>query len=237
MKRAFCKLLFFLAFGLLMQLGVALVFCLVYVGTWSGGMPTEEEYNLWYDHPLNLPGYLPDYAWRFVSPGFRANIVTTPVVVEPDGQRRIAPRSIDALPAREILFVYSAGWPMRSVNGALRQTAYTPYAASPWAPDAANGPVEKDKAIVISLPEWFDSGHRAIPYGPLFLGTLLNTLFYALLLWLLFFASFAARRALRRKRRLCEMCAYPVGTSPVCTECGARVSGNPGVRVSQPRGE
>jgi len=52
-------------------------------------------------------------------------------------------------------------------------------------------------------------------------GFIINTLFYALLLWLLLFTPFAARRALRRKRRLCEKCAYPVGVSPVCTECGA----------------
>ncbi|TVQ53682.1 MAG: hypothetical protein EA377_07485 [Phycisphaerales bacterium] len=65
---------------------------------------------------------------------------------------------------------------------------------------------------------------RRLPLIPLLPGFLINTIFYALLLWLLFFAPFAARRALRRKRRLCEKCAYPVGTSPVCTECGAVIS-------------
>lgn len=54
-------------------------------------------------------------------------------------------------------------------------------------------------------------------------GLIVNTLVYALLLWLIFFAPFAARRALRRRRGTCEKCAYPIGTSPVCTECGAAV--------------
>ena len=27
----------------------------------------------------------------------------------------------------------------------------------------------------------------------------------------------------RRKRGLCPACAYPIGTSPVCTECGAAI--------------
>jgi hypothetical protein len=70
-----------------------------------------------------------------------------------------------------------------------------------------------------------------IPYVPLATGFTINTLFYALLLWLLFFAPFAARRMLRRRRGLCEQCAYPIGVSPVCTECGAAV------RVPQPRGD
>jgi len=62
-----------------------------------------------------------------------------------------------------------------------------------------------------------------LPLHPVFPGFLINTLFYALLLWLLFCAPFALRRVLRRRRGLCGMCAYPVGASPVCTECGAVV--------------
>jgi hypothetical protein len=64
---------------------------------------------------------------------------------------------------------------------------------------------------------------RRIPVLPLWPGFITNTLFYALLLWLLFATPFAARRMLRRRRGLCEKCAYPIGVSPVCTECGAAV--------------
>ena len=31
------------------------------------------------------------------------------------------------------------------------------------------------------------------------------------------------RRTRRRRRGQCEKCAYPIGVSPVCTECGAAV--------------
>jgi hypothetical protein len=65
---------------------------------------------------------------------------------------------------------------------------------------------------------------RVLPLGPIWPGFIINTLFYTLLLWLLFFAPFAARRTLRRRRGLCRECAYPIGVSPVCTECGAAVS-------------
>ncbi len=67
---------------------------------------------------------------------------------------------------------------------------------------------------------------RYIPYRPIFPGFIINTFFYALLLWLLFAAPFAARRTLRRRRGQCEKCAYPIGVSPVCTECGAAVTGS-----------
>jgi hypothetical protein len=50
-----------------------------------------------------------------------------------------------------------------------------------------------------------------------------NTIFYAAILWVLFFAPGAVRRNIRRRRGLCPACAYPIGTSPVCTECGKSV--------------
>ncbi len=47
-----------------------------------------------------------------------------------------------------------------------------------------------------------------------------NTLFYAAILWLLIGGLFLLRRFLRLKRGLCPKCAYPMGESAVCTECG-----------------
>jgi hypothetical protein len=43
-------------------------------------------------------------------------------------------------------------------------------------------------------------------------------------LWLLVFAPGWIRRRSRRRRNLCPSCAYPVGSSPVCTECGRPVA-------------
>jgi hypothetical protein len=65
--------------------------------------------------------------------------------------------------------------------------------------------------------EWF---LRVKPYWP---GFAINTLFYAGILWLLFAAPVALRRRRRIKRGLCPACAYPVGESEVCTECGKAV--------------
>ena len=48
-----------------------------------------------------------------------------------------------------------------------------------------------------------------------------NTLVYASLLWF----PFVLRRFIRVKRGLCPSCAYPVGESPVCSECGKALPG------------
>ena len=49
---------------------------------------------------------------------------------------------------------------------------------------------------------------------------LVNTLFHGGILWLLLLGPFALRRFLRLRRGLCPKCAYPMGESAVCTECG-----------------
>ncbi len=65
---------------------------------------------------------------------------------------------------------------------------------------------------------------RALPLRPIWPGFAINTVFYAVILY----GVFALPAALRRKRRLargqCPKCAYPVGTSDKCTECGATIA-------------
>jgi hypothetical protein len=99
------------------------------------------------------------------------------------------------------------GWPTRSLHG--------------WAYE------HQDYCHCIRMDHRrriYGSDDGCLPLRPLWPGFGINILFYALLLWLVFCAPFVARRVLRRKRRVCEKCAYPIGASPVCTECGAAVS-------------
>ena len=63
----------------------------------------------------------------------------------------------------------------------------------------------------------------ALPLRPIWPGFAINTIFYAAILWVMFATPGRVRRAIRCKRGLCPACAYPVGASPVCTECGAAV--------------
>ncbi len=66
-------------------------------------------------------------------------------------------------------------------------------------------------------------GHSLFPARPLLLGFVFNTLFYAAILWLLIPGPFVLRRFVRLRRGLCPKCAYPVGDSSVCTECGCEL--------------
>ena len=69
------------------------------------------------------------------------------------------------------------------------------------------------------------------PTRPLWPGFAINTIFYAAVLWLPFAALGGLRRRRRIKRGLCPACAYPVGDSAVCTECGKNV--NPALRMAR----
>src|SRR5262245_1693379 len=62
-----------------------------------------------------------------------------------------------------------------------------------------------------------------LPCAMIWPGFAFNTGFYATILWLMWATPFAIRRSLRIKRGLCPTCAYPIGRSPSCTECGAAV--------------
>ncbi len=66
-----------------------------------------------------------------------------------------------------------------------------------------------------------DISHQVIlPWRPLWPGSIVNTIIYAAILWPLICRLFALRRLRRVKRGLCPKCAYPMGESVVCTECG-----------------
>ena len=95
------------------------------------------------------------------------------------------------------------GWPLRAMTNDYHPQQLTP---------RRNG--------------WY-VGKLVIPLGPIWPGFAINTVFYAVVLWLLFAAPVALRRRRRTKRGLCPKCAYPVGTNARCTECGAAHEGKP----------
>ena len=66
---------------------------------------------------------------------------------------------------------------------------------------------------------------RNLPTMPLWPGFAVNTIFYAVVLWLLIPGPFVLRRFVRVKRGLCPACCYPMGESAVCSECGTALPG------------
>jgi hypothetical protein len=109
-----------------------------------------------------------------------------------------------------------AGWPCYSLHGtwfSLEATARTD-------PSHVNG----DRQNLYFPRTGLALYERGLLYGPIWPGFAINTLLYAAVVWLLFAAPFALRRRRRIKRSLCPACAYPVGDSEVCTECGKPVT-------------
>ncbi len=70
-------------------------------------------------------------------------------------------------------------------------------------------------------------GCRMLPLRPIWPGFAVNTIFYAAILWPLILGPFALRRFLRLRRGLCPKCAYPMGESAVCSECGVELPSRP----------
>ncbi len=77
---------------------------------------------------------------------------------------------------------------------------------------------------MLELP-WLDNPWRnEVPYIPIWQYFALNTILYALILWLFALGPFAARRCIRNKRGLCIKCGYDLRGSSggeVCPECGS----------------
>jgi hypothetical protein len=110
---------------------------------------------------------------------------------------------------------YKAGWPMLSVAADWFSYAAPEIIAGHASTSSGLIPVENIPMLQGVVPH--------LPIRPHWTGFAINTIFYAAVLWVLFFAPGSVRRMIRRRHGLCPACAYPVGTSPVCTECGKPV--------------
>jgi hypothetical protein len=86
---------------------------------------------------------------------------------------------------------------------------------------APTNPIQWDvrSANYVCLPNL----SRGLAFAPVWPGFAINTIFYAAILWAVFAVPGVVKRHRRRKRGLCRACAYPIGASVVCSECGAAV--------------
>ncbi len=107
--------------------------------------------------------------------------------------------------------VDARGWPQLSL--------WCVWATNVGRPRPAEGGIQLPERWVMEHDrQWLR--RTTLPYRPIWSGFAINTIFYAALLWLLIPGPFALRRLLRVRRGLCPKCAYPMGESSVCTECG-----------------
>ena len=131
--------------------------------------------------------------------------------------RLITAIDVEAAPREGIVASrFESGWPLFSFRGdGFRHLQNQPgrlRLISEWYIGTAQLP-------------WFSRNGRAIrmPKEIVWSGFAVNTLIYAVILWLLIPGPFVLRRLIRRKRGLCPKCAYPMGQSAVCSECGCKL--------------
>lgn len=61
---------------------------------------------------------------------------------------------------------------------------------------------------------------RALPWLPIWPGLIINSIFWGVFAFVVVSILRWTRRTLRQRGNLCPACAYPIGASLVCTECG-----------------
>ncbi len=135
------------------------------------------------------------------------------------------PRDAPALAAAEIQWFARRELVMGDEWGAVRGT----HTRAGWPMFALEWEYWRSETSGQSIGT-LEPGDDIMSSRPICPGFVINTVFYAAVLWLLFAAPFALRRRRRIKRGLCPACGYQwgAGTSPVCTECGHRVMRQPG---------
>ena len=122
-----------------------------------------------------------------------------------------------------------AGWPCRSVCGERweAERGWDRYVVNPQVGAnilALPKPEHERHMLSILRPAAQGKGSfRIIPLRPSWPGFAINTVFYAAIVWALFVVPGNIKRRQRIKRNKCGRCAYPLGASSVCSECGTPV--------------
>jgi len=121
----------------------------------------------------------------------------------------------------------ACGWPLRSFWCEI----YRAVGEARW-----NDATGLRGGVDLGLEGWRGSQMwpRVLPMRIIGFGFAINTIFYAVLLWVLFLLPGIIKRTPRRRRGLCPACAYPTGTSEVCTECGAAIQVTRTIVVNTP---
>lgn len=110
-----------------------------------------------------------------------------------------------------------AGWPMRALEGEWHHNAsrvarrITPH--TKWGISIERWTVRGDRMLI----------PRMIPLRPRWPGFAINLAFWTCVAAWGCGLVVGSRRFIRWRRHLCVACGYPIGSSPVCTECGRRL--------------
>lgn len=114
------------------------------------------------------------------------------------------------LPGQHVIErVKAVGWPFRCLHcGAAQLTTPAPGAPpmSTWG--------------CLKLWPRYGTLQGVLPLVPIWRGIVSGSLLHFLVLWLILSVALLFRHHMRARRGLCPKCAYPLGSSARCTECG-----------------
>ncbi len=217
MKRRLLIIAIFLLLGAVVNVAVAWV-CAI-LAEWPAPLsPTDTDEPQW---PRNVPAHWPPVRSDLEGKAFGLHLHRS------TARRHHLDDKGSVLSSESyIIDLYRVGWPSAAlqwdiwsevefeISGGLKSTnrfgGHPPYTA--W----LIGLKPPDLLIPQPNDQW-----RQLPICPAtWLGLSANTFFYAGIVWLLIPGPFVLRRLIRRRRGLCPKCAYPMGESTVCTECG-----------------
>ena len=227
MKRRLAKLLVFVILGALVNVAVAWGFAI-----WSGAVELQAEEG-WRDI-----GDSPNRVVWILAFSFGVGTECIDVLVSHErspmqplrdqrhkdweavmpiwfGLHAAMEHQAAATPSADFIMYRASGWPLPALWNRCDMNFNRANATSIWV-----------KGIPTNFPRqrltWAEYPTN-LPVHPTGLGFAINTVFYAVVLWLLIAAPFALRRRRRIKRGLCPKCAYDLrgSASQSCPECGA----------------
>ncbi len=180
-------------------------------------------FNDWSVHTSRAAGfYRADSLWTTGSSEFiGSEPKSTAQQVLPAWAEFARPRSTDPADRYCIRIVDARGWPWLALWSGQEVVGFPPPGST------VGGSVTITRGYFLpregAKPFSHYTGVRVLPLAPVLPGFLMNTLFYAVILWLLWSTPFATRRLIRKRRGRCVRCGYDLrhAEHEACPECGA----------------
>lgn len=117
-----------------------------------------------------------------------------------------------------------AGWPFACLTGHQASYLESRDPGTPWSTSQAWVGAVRLRGLRMAAPVTPADEVLPLPYWPLWVGLALDALVLGGLVAGARFGVKAARQAIRRRRSLCPRCAYPIGVSAICSECGRPIT-------------